>query len=170
MNLNLYKYIYLIGVGGIGMSALARYFNAKGKSVCGYDQVRSSLCVELEKEGITIHYNDQVSAIPDLIKDSRDTDVLVVYTPAIPNDSQILLFFINKGLNVLKRAEVLGLISKKSFTVAVAGTHGKTTTSTMLAHILQQAGKENTAFLGGISRNYNTNLLLSEKNNILIIR
>ncbi len=169
MSLDLYKHIYLIGVGGIGMSALARYFNAKGKRVYGYDKVRSDLCVELENEGIAIHYNDKLSAIPDLIKDSRDADTLVVYTPAIPNDSQILLFFLNKGLKVLKRAEVLGLISKKSFTVAVAGTHGKTTTSTMLAHILQQAGKGNTAFLGGISRNYNTNLLLAEENNILII-
>jgi UDP-N-acetylmuramate--alanine ligase len=169
MSFDLYKHIYLIGVGGIGMSALARYFNAKGKKVFGYDKVQSDLCIELENEGIAIHYNDKVSDIPYIIKDSEGTDVLVVYTPAIPNNSQILLFFINKGFKVLKRAEVLGLISKKSFTVAVAGSHGKTTTSTMLAHVLQQAGKENTAFLGGISRNYNTNLLLAEEDNILII-
>ena len=169
MNLDLYKHIYLIGVGGIGMSALARYFNAKGKIVCGYDKVKSDLCIELENEGINIHYSDEVLTIPEGVKNSRYNDILVIYTPAIPVENQILLFFRDKGFKIFKRAEVLGMISKQSFTIAVAGTHGKTTTSAMLAHILQQAGKETTAFLGGISRNYNTNLLLADQGNILIV-
>mgnify|MGYP001219115705 FL=1 len=169
MKLDVYKHIYLIGVGGIGMSALARYFNNQGKLVFGYDKVRSDLCVELENEGVVINYNDKVSNVPELIKYCANSDILVIYTPAIPNHNQILLYFLSKGLKVLKRAEVLGMISKNIFTVAVAGTHGKTTTSTMLGHILKKAGKSSTAFLGGISRNYNTNFLFSKKNDILIV-
>ncbi len=169
MNLDLYKHIYLIGVGGIGMSALARYFNSKGKMVCGYDKVKSELCIELETEGINIHYSDDVNEIPETIKNAGFNDILVIYTPAISSENKVLSFFTNKGFKVYKRAEVLGMISKQSFTIAVAGTHGKTTTSTILAHILKQAGKESTAFLGGISRNYNTNLLLADKGNILIV-
>tara|TARA_B110000467_G_C18335912_1_gene497730 strand:- start:2111 stop:3511 length:1401 start_codon:yes stop_codon:yes gene_type:complete len=169
MNLDLYKHIYLIGVGGIGMSALARYFNSKGKMVCGYDKVKSELCIELETEGINIHYSDDVNEIPEHIKNAGFNDILVIYTPAISSENKVLSFFTNKGFKVCKRAEVLGMISKQSFTIAVAGTHGKTTTSTILAHILKQAGKESTAFLGGISRNYNTNLLLADKGNILIV-
>ena len=169
MNLDLYKHIYLIGVGGIGMSALARYFNSKGKMVCGYDKVKSELCIELETEGINIHYSDDVHEIPEPIKNAGFNDILVIYTPAISSENKVLSFFTNKGFKAYKRAEVLGMISKQSFTIAVAGTHGKTTTSTILAHILKQAGKESTAFLGGISRNYNTNLLLADKGNILIV-
>ena len=169
MNLDLYKHIYLIGVGGIGMSALSRYFNSKGKMVCGYDKVKSELCIELETEGINIHYSDDVHEIPEPIKNAGFNDILVIYTPAISSENKVLSFFTNKGFKVYKRAEVLGMISKQSFTIAVAGTHGKTTTSTILAHILKQAGKESTAFLGGISRNYNTNLLLADKGNILIV-
>jgi len=169
MNLDLYKHIYLIGVGGIGMSALARYFNSKGKMVSGYDKVKSELCIELETEGINIHYSDDVHEIPEPIKNAGFNDILVIYTPAISSENKVLSFFTNKGFKVYKRAEVLGMISKQSFTIAVAGTHGKTTTSTILAHILKQAGKESTAFLGGISRNYNTNLLLADKGNILIV-
>ena len=169
MNLDLYKHIYLIGVGGIGMSALARYFNSKGKMVCGYDKVKSELCIELETEGINIHYSDDVHEIPEPIKNAGFNDILVIYTPAISSENKVLSFFTNKGFKVYKRAEVLGMISKQSFTIAVAGTHGKTTTSTILAHILKQAGKDSTAFLGGISRNYNTNLLLADKGNILIV-
>jgi UDP-N-acetylmuramate--alanine ligase len=166
MNLDLYKHIYLIGVGGIGMSALARYFNSKGKMVYGYDKVKSELCIELETEEINIHYSDDVNEIPEPIKNAGFNDILVIYTPAISSENKELSFFTNKGFKVYKRAEVLGMISKQSFTIAVAGTHGKTTTSTILAHILKQAGKESTAFLGGISRNYNTNLLLADKGNI----
>ena len=169
MNLDLYKNIYMIGIGGIGMSALARYFNSKGKMVCGYDKVKSELCIELETEGINIHYTDDVNEIQEPIKNAGFNDILVIYTPAISSENKVLSFFTNKGFKVYKRAEVLGVISKQSFTIAVAGTHGKTTTSTILAHILKQAGKESTAFLGGISRNYNTNLLLADKGNILIV-
>ncbi|MEC7646601.1 MAG: UDP-N-acetylmuramate--L-alanine ligase [Bacteroidota bacterium] len=169
MNLSLYKHIYLIGIGGIGMSALARYFNLKGKHVFGYDKVRSDLCLQLENEGINIHYEDVISDIPGTIKKAKHDDVLIIYTPAISNENKIFLFFQNQGAKILKRAQVLGMISKQMFTIAVAGTHGKTTTSTMLAHILKKSGKEITAFLGGISRNYNTNLLFSDKGNILIV-
>ncbi len=169
MNLDLYKQIYLVGIGGIGMSALARYFNAKGKRVFGYDKLKSDLCIELQNEGINIHYTDSVSCIPDFIKDSEYNTTLVIFTPAIPIDNQVLKFFRIKGFDIFKRAEILGMISKQSFTIAVAGTHGKTTTSTMLAHILQQSGRETTAFLGGISRNYNTNFLLAKQGNILIV-
>jgi UDP-N-acetylmuramate--alanine ligase len=169
MNLDLYKQIYLVGIGGIGMSALARYFNAKGKSVYGYDKVRSDLCIELENEGVNIYYIDEFTAIPDVLKNSRCSDVLVIYTPAISFENQVLSFFKDNGFKIFKRAEVLGMISRESFTIAVAGTHGKTTTSTMLAHILKQAGKEITAFLGGISHNYETNFLYAKKGNILIV-
>ena len=169
MNLDLYKHIYLIGVGGIGMSALARYFNAKGKIVCGYDKVKSELCLELENEGVYIHYTDEVNDIPKSINTANYNDILVIYTPAVSNENKVLSFFTEKGFKIFKRAEVLGMISKQSFTIAVAGTHGKTTTSIMLAHILQKAGKETTAFLGGISRNYKTNFLLADKGNILIV-
>ena len=169
MNLDLYKHIYLIGIGGIGMSALARYFNAKGKHVCGYDKVQSALCKELENEGINIHYTDGIEYIPKAIKEATYNEILVIYTPAIPAENPELTYFTDKGFKLHKRAEVLGLISRQSFTIAVAGTHGKTTTSAILAHILYSAGKQSTAFLGGISKNYNTNLLLAEKGNILIV-
>ena len=169
MNLNLYQNIYLIGVGGIGMSALARYFNFQGKHVFGYDKVRSDLCTQLESEGINIHYKEDPSDIPEKIKKIQHNEILIIYTSAISNENKIFLFFQNQGSTILKRAQVLGMISKKIFTIAIAGTHGKTTTSTMLAHIFEKSGKEITAFLGGISRNYNTNLLFSEKGNILII-
>ncbi len=169
MNLDLYKHIYLIGVGGIGMSALARYFKIKTKNVFGYDKVRSDLCLQLENEGVDIHYKDELSDIPEGIKKLNYDEVLIVYTPAISKENKIFSFFKNKGSKVLKRAQVLGMISKQLFTIAVAGTHGKTTTSTILAHILQQSGKEITAFLGGISRNYNTNFLFSDEGEILIV-
>jgi UDP-N-acetylmuramate--alanine ligase len=169
MNLDLYKHIYLIGIGGIGMSALARYFNAKGKNVYGYDKVKSCLCKQLENEGIRIHYNDAVENIPQAIQDANYDEILVIYTPAIGKQNVELNFFSDKGFKLHKIAEVLGMISKQSFTIAVAGTHGKTTTSAILAHILQNAGKNPTAFLGGISKNYNTNLLLAEKGDVLIL-
>lgn len=169
MKLDLYKYVYLIGIGGIGMSALARYFNAKGKSVYGYDKVKSNLCAKLEDEGIKINYQDKISRIPEFIKRSHKSNLLVIYTPAISKESQMLLFFKNNKFNIVKRAKILGEISKKYFTIAVAGTHGKTTTSIMLSHILQKSGHNITAFLGGISRNYNTNLLLSDNSEFLII-
>jgi UDP-N-acetylmuramate--alanine ligase len=169
MNIDLYKHIYLIGVGGIGMSALARYFNAQGKQVCGYDKVQSNLCNELENEGVKIHYNEAIENIPQYIQEATFNEILVIYTPAISEENVVLNYFKDKGFKLHKRAEVLGMISKESFTIAVAGTHGKTTTSAILAHVLNHAGKQSTAFLGGISKNYNTNLLLAEKGNILIV-
>jgi UDP-N-acetylmuramate--alanine ligase len=169
MNIDLYKHTYLIGIGGIGMSALARYFNAQGKQVCGYDKVQSDLCLELESEGIKIHYNDAIENIPQYIQETTYNETLVIYTPAISEESRVLNYFKDKEFELYKRAEVLGIISKESFTIAVAGTHGKTTTSAILAHVLKHAGKQSTAFLGGISKNYNSNLLLAEKGNILIV-
>jgi len=169
MNIDLYKHIYLIGVGGIGMSALARYFNAQGKQVCGYDKVQSDLCNELEREGIKIHYNDATENIPQYIQEATYNEILVIYTPAISEENKVLNYFKDKEFKLHKRAEVLGIISKGSFTIAVAGTHGKTTTSVILAHILKHAGKESTAFFGGISKNYNSNLMLAEKGNIFIV-
>jgi len=169
MNLDLYKHIYLIGIGGIGMSALARYFNAKGKHVCGYDKVQSALCKELENEGIQIHYTEGVEHIPQSIREATYNDILVIYTPAIPADNLELNYFSEKRFKLHKRAEVVGMISSQCYTIAVAGTHGKTTISTILAHILYSAGKQCTSFLGGISKNYKTNFLLAEKGNILIV-
>ena len=169
MNLDLYKHIYFVGIGGIGMSALARYFNAKGMYVCGYDKVESDLCKELESEGISIHYRVGADNIPSQIKDADCNEMLIIYTPAVSLENKELQFFKEKGCRLYKRAEVLGMISHQLFTIAVAWTHGKTTTSTILAHILQNSGKDSTAFLGGISKNYNSNLLLAKKEKILIV-
>ncbi len=167
MNLEKYKYIYLIGIGGIGMSALARYFNFKGYVVYGYDGVRSLLCTNLEKEGMSINYNE--NNIPNNIKKAMHDELLVIYTPAVSFENTVVKFFLDKKFTIHKRAEVLGYITKKVFTIAVAGTHGKTTTATILSHLLYQSGLEITAFLGGISNNYKTNILLSEKNEIFIV-
>lgn len=146
------KSVYLIGIGGIGMSALARYFNRMGARVSGYDKTPTTLTMRLIEEGITIHFDEDTGSIP------ADTE-LVIYTPAIPKDHKEFQYCIDRGYKVLKRAEVLGLITNKHKTIAVAGTHGKTTISTMITHIFKQAGKEFTAFLGGISKNYNGNYI-----------
>ena len=169
MKLESYKYIYFVGVGGIGMSALARYFNAKGMDVFGYDKTKSNLCKELELEGINIHYHVGVENIPRQIRDSCCNEMLIIYTPAVSLDNIELRFLKKKGCRLYKRAEILGIISRQLFTIAVAGTHGKTTTSTILTHILKNSGKDATAFLGGISKNYNSNLLLAEKEELLIV-
>jgi UDP-N-acetylmuramate--alanine ligase len=153
------KYVYLIGIGGIGMSALARYYKNEGVVVAGYDRVAGKLTRTLESEGMDIHYQDSVSLIPEYIKENPDM-TLVIYTPAIPADHSEYLYFKEKGFRIVKRSEALGEIASGKRTLAVAGTHGKTTTSTLLAHICRQAGKGCTAFLGGISVNYGTNLLL----------
>lgn len=152
----MYNNIYFIGIGGIGMSAIARYYKFKGFKVSGYDKTPSDLTRELEKEGIPVHYTDDVAKIPSNVKDT-----LVVYTPAIPADLQELQFVFENGYNVLKRSRMLGEITKGQKCLAVAGTHGKTTTSTMVAHILTESGSGCSAFLGGISKNYNTNMLVS---------
>jgi len=155
--------LYFLGIGGIGMSALARYFLAGGYCVCGYDRTDSPLTDLLAEEGCHIVYEDNVDALPTLFSDPTERDrVMVVYTPAIPKDNILLNYFINNGYTLYKRAEILGQISRETDAIAVAGTHGKTTVSTMIAHILTVSQLDCSAFLGGISKNYNTNLLLTE--------
>ncbi len=156
MNLKEIHTVYLIGIGGAGMSALARYFFKEGKQVGGYDKTPSVITNDLEKLGIEIYYNDSVKLIPEMYKDSTNT--LVIFTPAIPKKNTVLEFFRHHKFNVLKRAEVLGIITKNTFCFAVAGTHGKTTTSAILGHIMKPYNA--TSFLGGISENYHTNLIL----------
>lgn len=151
--------VYFLGIGGIGMSALARYYHALGYRVAGYDKTPSPLLEELQEAGIEVVYDDKLSSIPDSISQKDPDDVLWVYTPAIPEDHPQLLYLKSKGVELLKRAQVLGRITKGRMTLAVAGTHGKTTTSTLLAHLLREGGIDCTAFLGGISGNYGTNYL-----------
>lgn len=157
-------HIYFLGIGGIGMSALARYFNAMGKSVSGYDKTPTKLTDELIAEGIDIHFEDNVDLIGEGFRSQfldMKSKILIVYTPAVPKHHSEYVFFNSNGFNIKKRAEVLGLITESSRTVAIAGTHGKTTTSSLVAHILKVAGLDPSAFLGGITQNYKTNLLLS---------
>ncbi len=165
MKLENIQSVYFLGVGGIGMSALARYFNAMGKSVSGYDKTPTKLTDELIAEGIKIHFEDNINLLPENFKDlSRESKSkhLIVFTPAVPKDHSEYVFFNLNGFHIKKRSEVLGLITEQSHTIAVAGTHGKTTTSSLIAHILKTANLDCSAFLGGITQNYNTNLLLSE--------
>ncbi len=154
-----YRYVYLLGIGGIGMSALARWYKFRGLEVSGYDRTPSALTAQLEAEGIGVHYEDDPGRIPSDI-----ASTLVIYTPAIPADLAELQYVRARSYTLLKRSEVLGEITSDQITLAVAGTHGKTTTSTLVAHILTEAGDGCNAFLGGISRNYGTNLLLSRTN------
>ncbi len=167
MELSNIKRVYLIGIGGIGMSGLARYFQHLGLVVCGYDKTSTDLTDQLHNEGIQIIFDDHSDWIPMSFR-TPDSCTLVIYTPAVPKNSEILNFFINKGFELFKRSQVLGIISKGMFTIAVAGTHGKTTTSTMVAHILKDSGKDCSAFLGGISSNYHSNVLYG-KNNIVVV-
>lgn len=153
--------IYFVGIGGIGMSALARYFNSQGFKVGGYDKVASEITRNLVEDGVKIWYEESSDFIPNEFRDKAQT--LVVYTPAIPVSHDGLRFFNENGFNVLKRSEVLGLITKDTFCLAVAGTHGKTTTSTILGHILEVSGVGATSFLGGISENYHSNLILGNE-------
>lgn len=159
--------VYFVGIGGIGMSALARYFAKRGCLVCGYDKTRTSLTSTLEQEGIAVTYLDEVSALPAEFSANAE-DTLVVYTPAIPKNSNLLNYFKDHNFSLKKRSEVLGIISQGMYCIAVAGTHGKTTTSSMVAHILTDTGFDCTAFLGGISTNYNSNVLFG-KNNVVVI-
>jgi UDP-N-acetylmuramate--alanine ligase len=167
MELSNIQRVYLVGIGGIGMSGLARYFHHSGRVVCGYDKTPTDLTTELHNEGIRIVFDDQQDLIPLNFR-TPDEGTLIIYTPAIPKDSGILNFFKDKGFELFKRSQVLGIISKGMFTVAVAGTHGKTTTSTMVAHILKDSGKDCSAFLGGISSNYQSNVLYG-KNDIVVV-
>lgn len=170
MNVESLKYVYFVGIGGIGMSAIARYFVLMGKAVLGYDRTRTQLTGELEGEGIKINYIDDVRNIPEEIKTISDREeVLVVYTPAIPQGHTELNYFRNNGFTVLKRAEVLGLISRNSRCIGIAGTHGKTSVTTMTAHLLKQSEIDCSAFLGGVSKDYNTNFLFSEQSDIVVV-
>lgn len=161
------KAVYFVGAGGIGMSALIRFFLSKGMVVAGYDRTPSELTQKLIEEGAQIHYEENVNKIPTACLDKDTT--LVVYTPAIPEEHAELSFFNKQGFDVKKRSQVLGLITHDSKSLCVAGTHGKTTTSTMLAHLLHQSHVGCTAFLGGISKNYGTNLLLSATSPFTVI-
>lgn len=167
MELDDIKRVYFIGIGGIGMSAIARYFAKKGRVVCGYDKTQTDLTITLEQEGISITYLDDEALLPaQFLQDDEAT--LIVYTPAIPEHSAILGFFRNNNFKLKKRSEVLGIISKGQFCIAVAGTHGKTTTSSIIAHILTATGYGCTAFLGGIATNYNSNFLIGE-NDVVVV-
>ncbi|MFV8353161.1 UDP-N-acetylmuramate--L-alanine ligase [Flavobacterium sp. XS2P14] len=160
MNLNQIHNVYFIGIGGIGMSNLARYFKNLGKKVSGYDKTPSVLTNELIESGISIHFEDDIHAIP---KDFYLENTLVIITPAVPKTHSEWNYFLERDFQVKKRAEVLGIITKDTFCFAVAGTHGKTTTSGILGHILQESGADVTAFIGGIVENYNSNLIGSGK-------
>lgn len=161
------KAVYFIGAGGIGMSAIARYYINKGLVVAGYDKTPSKLTRQLEEEGMLIHYEDNVALIPEECRNAEDT--LVVYTPAIPDEHTELQFFRNGGFNIQKRAQVLGTLTREHKGLCVAGTHGKTTTSAMCAHIMHQSAQDCNAFLGGITKNYGTNYILSNKSDYVVI-
>ena len=167
MELKDIKAVYFIGAGGIGMSAIARYFMKRGLVVAGYDKTPSNLTHQLEKEGMVIHYEEDVAEIPHACKNPKTT--LVVYTPAVPSQHQELVFFRENGFEVEKRAQVLGRLTQAHRGLCFAGTHGKTTTSTMCAHIMHQSHLDCNAFLGGISKNYGTNYILSDTSDFVVI-
>ena len=167
MELKDIKSVYFIGAGGIGMSAIARYFIHRGAVVAGYDRTPSNLTKQLEKEGMLIHYYENVNDIPHACKDK--SSCLVVYTPAIPATHKELTWFRENGFEVQKRAQVLGILTRTHKGLCVAGTHGKTTTSTMCAHIMHQSHVDCNAFLGGISKNYGTNYILSDTSDYVVI-
>ncbi|MFT7033250.1 MAG: UDP-N-acetylmuramate--alanine ligase [Cyclobacteriaceae bacterium] len=162
--------VYFIGIGGIGMSALARWFNANNYFVAGYDKTTTPLTQKLEAEGISIHYEDSVELIPTKVSSDNKTS-LIVYTPAVPKEHLEFNFLKDNGFEILKRSQVLGELTKNCFTIAVAGTHGKTTTSSMIAHILKSSGRNCTAFVGGIMANYDSNLIIGKdgEDNIIIV-
>ncbi|NLP57369.1 UDP-N-acetylmuramate--L-alanine ligase [Lutibacter sp. B1] len=158
MNLENIHNVYFIGIGGIGMSSIAKYFKSNGKNVAGYDKVSTTITKSLQELGIKIHFKDSVDLVDETFKNKQNT--IVVYTPAIPKNHSEFNYFLENDFTVLKRSDILGEITKNSTCLAVAGTHGKTTTSTILGHILKESGVDVTAFLGGISENYNSNLIL----------
>ena len=166
MNINDIKSVYFVGAGGIGMSAIARYFLKKGLVVGGYDKTPSDLTRQLEKEGMFIHYEEDINQIPQACKNKQEC--LVIYTPAIPAEHKELCYFQENGFEIQKRAQVLGTLTKTHKGLCVAGTHGKTTTSTMCAHIMHQSHLDCNAFLGGISKNYGTNYILSDSDYVVI--
>lgn len=167
MELKDVKAVYFVGAGGIGMSAIARYFMHKGMVVAGYDRTRSELTACLEKEGMLLHYEEDVDSIPQACRNPQSC--LVVYTPAVPAEHKELVFFRENGFEVEKRAQVLGTLTRAHKGLCVAGTHGKTTTSAMCAHVMHQSHLECNAFLGGISKNYGTNCILSKTSDYVVI-
>ena len=167
MELKDIKAVYFVGAGGIGMSAIARYFINRGLVVAGYDKTPSDLTHQLEKEGMLIHYEENLDEIPHACRNS--SSCLVIYTPAIPEKHKELQYFRTNGFEVAKRAQVLGTLTRTHKGLCVAGTHGKTTTSTMCAHIMHQSHVDCNAFLGGISKNYGTNYILSDKSDYIVI-
>lgn len=167
MNTNTLKAVYFVGAGGIGMSALVRYFLSKGKAVGGYDRTASALTEKLRQEGADIHYEDNVALIPEVFLNPATT--LIVYTPAIPAEHKELTYFREHNFEIQKRAQVLGMITHTERGLCVAGTHGKTTTSTMAAFLLDNSHVKCNAFLGGISKNYGTNLLVSDQSDFVVI-
>ncbi|MGK6350825.1 UDP-N-acetylmuramate--L-alanine ligase [Parapedobacter sp. DT-150] len=167
MNIDNIRQVYFIGIGGIGMSALARYFRHLDCLVAGYDKTETELTKQLVKEGIPVSYLDDFTLVDESFK-TADAHTLIIYTPAVPSELEILNGFQQLGHALYKRSQVLGLISQSRFTIAVAGTHGKTTTSTLIAHILKDSGYDCSAFLGGISTNYNSNVLFST-NNVVVV-
>lgn len=167
MNLQEINRVYFIGIGGIGMSALARWFKAKERAVAGYDKNESDLCKKLVEEGMDVHYKEDINSIEDQFKSKEGT--LVVYTPAVPSEHAELVFFQENDFEVKKRSEVLGMITENHLTIAVAGTHGKTTTSSMIAHLLADTRKGCSAFVGGIMTNTGTNLIIGDENAPIVV-
>lgn len=166
MQLDKIHNVYFVGIGGIGMSAIARYFLSKNVNVAGYDRVSTELTQNLESEGCIIHYNDAINEIP---KSHKHKDTLVIYTPAIPKNNEELNYFINNEFEVVKRSKVLGIITKNSFTVGVAGTHGKTTTSSIVSYLLHNSNYNCDAFLGGICTNFGSNFIFSNKSKVTVV-
>ncbi len=167
MTLKDIKSVYFIGAGGIGMSAIARYFVSRGLVVAGYDKTPSELTRQLEREGVLMHYEDDVEQIPHACRTNKST--LVIFTPAVPAEHSELVYFQQNGFTVMKRAQVLGILTEAHKGLCFAGTHGKTTTSTMCAHIMHQSRIDCNAFLGGISKNYETNYILSKQSDYVVI-
>ncbi len=164
MNILNYKLYYFLGVGGIGMSALARYFNHYQKVVIGYDKTSTKLTSQLEDEAIKCHFEENIDLLKDVLSSYKKEEVLIVYTPAVPKEHLEYQYLLKNNFQILKRSQVLGEITKQFKTIAIAGTHGKTTTTTLVTHLLKSAGINCFAFMGGISKNYNTNLLLGDVN------
>jgi len=168
MNLDKIHSVYFLGIGGIGMSALARWFHANGYVVSGYDKTATALTNQLVSEGIAIHFDDNIDAIPRDVVESPE-GVLVIYTPAIPESLGEMTYLKSLGHHLYKRAQILGFLSEANYTIAVAGTHGKTTTSSIIAHLLKTAEVNCTAFVGGIMTNYNSNMLIGAKDGVFVV-
>lgn len=169
MNIFSQHIIYFIGIGGIGMSALAKYFLAQGKIIVGYDRTETPITLELENSGAYLHYSEALESIPTIINSSSNEDIVVVYTPAVSMQSPLLKYVINRRLSLYKRAEVLGMICNNYSTIAVAGTHGKTTISSLIAHILHFSNKPCMAFLGGMVKNYQSNFIANEYPSYVVV-